>query len=183
MKIDYYRKNILISLISEYAYIEKKITLPSGKESSYYINCKKLLSFPKNTMVVGDLLWVALRDYDPDAVGAIELRAVTLLGLINYFGYRTFIIRKEKDHEINSEIEGAIMESDKRVVILEDVITTGRTVLNAIAKLKKKYPNIEEIKVISIFDKQEGVKRITEKGYLAESLVTAIELFRHNRKK
>jgi len=163
------KKALLMDFIHKHAFIRKPVILSSGRRSDYYIDCKLVLTHPVGMRLVCDLMDEELKKRNIEVVGGVELGAVPLLGALTYRGYHTFIIRKEsKNHGLRKLIEGKILKTDKRVAVIDDVITTGASLSHSITKLKSEYPHIEEIICFCIFNREEGGEGIN-------SLITSTE--------
>lgn len=122
---------------------EPKFRLASGRISNYYINCKPVTMDPEGLYLIGNILFDMLESIDIDAVGGLTLGADPIAYAVSYTSYlrgkpiRAFVVRKEqKDHGTGKLVEGNVKEGD-RVVIIEDVITTGSSTLKAYRALKE----------------------------------------------
>lgn len=138
--------------------------LASGTLSHYYIDCKKAFSYPEARTLIGELMYEKIIDVNADAIGGIALGAYPLAIAISDIAYkkgyllRVFVVRKEsKDHGLKKTLEGDIKKGD-RVVIVEDVVTTGRSTIEAIEKSRE--AGLEIVKVIALIDRQEGKGRV-----------------------
>jgi orotate phosphoribosyltransferase len=130
---------------------------------------------------VGRTFLAMLADDVPDAVGGLTLGADPIVGsMIALAGLedlplRGFIVRKEaKGHGTQSLIEGTLSKGD-RVVIVEDVVTTGGSSLQAITAVKAIGCDVR--KVLAVVDREEGGREaLKEQGYPLEAVFTAREL-------
>jgi len=158
-----------------------RFTLASGRESNYYINGKLCTLEARGAYLAARLLLALVRDDVPDAVGGLTLGADPIVGAmlalagLEDLELRGFIVRKEaKGHGTKSVVEGQLKEGD-RVVVVEDVITTGSSSLKAIAAVESLGCRIT--KVLAVVDREEGAREnLREKGYQLEALFTASEL-------
>jgi orotate phosphoribosyltransferase len=139
-----------------------KFKLASGKESSYYINSKKVLFHAEAIWLLGDVLWELTRDLDIDAIGGLEIGAIpmaTAACLRYHENGRTlegFFVRKEiKEHGSRQRLEGSI-EKGQRVAVIDDVFTSGGSVLQAIEEVEKAGGNV--VAVLCIVDRLEGAR-------------------------
>ena len=135
-------------------------TLASGKTSNYYFNCKPTTLDPEGMNLIGGILFQMLADADVTATGGLTLGADALANALAVISYqqgkpiKAFIVRKDvKDHGTKSAIEGGV-QSGERVVILDDVITTGGSTITAIEKAKGAGLFID--RVIALIDREEG---------------------------
>jgi orotate phosphoribosyltransferase len=156
-------------------------TLASGRKSNYYINGKMTTLDARGAYLIGRTFLAMLADDVPDAVGGLTLGADPIVGsMIALAGLedlplKGFIVRKEaKGHGTQSLVEGALAKGE-RVVIIEDVVTTGGSAMQAIAAVKAVGCDVR--KVIAVVDREEGGREALKKeGYPLEAVFTAREL-------
>jgi orotate phosphoribosyltransferase len=175
----------LIALLTERSVKKGQFTLASGKQSEYYIDARLTTMSPQGLSLIGPLALSVLRQsgWKPDAVGGLTLGADPISYAIGYasavseFPIRTFTVRKEaKAHGTGKLIEGPFRSGD-RVVIIEDVITTGGSALRAIDAVRAASGTI--VGVLALVDREEGGRESIEKaGIEVLRLVTATELVR-----
>jgi orotate phosphoribosyltransferase len=113
-------------------------TLASGKKSSYYINSKKVLFHGEAIALLGELLFDGTRDLDIRAVGGLEVGAIPMAtaAVLRYQQagqtLEGFFVRKQaKGHGSQERLEGQVKAGD-RVAVVDDVLTTGESVVQAI---------------------------------------------------
>jgi len=135
-------------------------TLASGKTSNFYFNCKPTTLDPEGMNLIGGILFKLLADADVTATGGLTLGADALANALSVISYqqgkpiKAFIVRKDvKDHGTKSALEGGV-QAGERVVILDDVITTGGSTITAIEKAKEVGLVID--RVIALIDREEG---------------------------
>jgi len=158
--------------------------LASGQMSRYYIDCKKVTLDPKGAVLIGRLIFERVRSLRPDGIGGLTLGAdpialaVAMTSHLNGQPIPAFIIRKEpKGHGSRAWIEGNLPEG-ARVVVVEDVVTTGGSTLKAIERLKAHDCGI--LKIVAIVDREEGGReKIESSGFPMESLFTIKDLLPH----
>ncbi|MBA4349434.1 MAG: orotate phosphoribosyltransferase [Thermodesulfovibrio sp.] len=154
----------LIRLIYENAfkYSEEPVfKLVSGRMSNYYFNCKTVTLNPEGMYLTGNIIFEMIRTLSViKAVGGLTLGADPIANAVAYTSYlkgvplEAFVVRKTaKSHGTMQWIEGNVESGDK-VVIVEDVITTGKSTIEAITKSKE--AGLEIMKVIALVDRQEG---------------------------
>ena len=176
-------KKRLLELLFEksFQYNEKPIfCLASGKMSNYYFNCKKVTFNPEGKYLTGNILFEMISDLRIDAVGGMTLGADPIANAISLISYisagcelkskienrkskiiKSFSIRKKpKNHGLKLPIEGDINEND-RVVILDDVVTTGQSTIEAIDAARDFKLNV--VKAIALIDREEGGRENIEK--------------------
>ncbi|MFQ5432164.1 MAG: orotate phosphoribosyltransferase [Nitrospinota bacterium] len=175
----------LLRILVEKSFIyseEPAFRLASGKMSSYYINCKKCAYDPEGINLIGRVVYEAAAKYEPDGVGGLTLGAdpIAIAAAAESFRrgvpFKAFVVRKQaKEHGTRLPVEGDMKSGDK-VVILEDVITSGGSALNAV-KASRDF-GLEVVAVIALVDRQEGGReRIEEEGLKVESVFGKDELF------
>lgn len=175
----------LIEMLLERSFMysqEPKFRLASGKLSNYYINCKPVTMDPEGMYIIGHLLFEEVKDLGVSAAGGLTMGADPLSYALAYTSYskgrpvKAFVVRKEpKDHGTGRLIEGPV-EPGERVVILEDVITTGGSSIKAI-KAASDY-GLKVVKVIALVDREEGGRESIEReGIPVSALVLKSELF------
>lgn len=173
-------KNRLIELIIEKAFKyneEPVFKLVSGRMSNYYFNCKAVTLHPEGMYLIGNLIFDMIKNLDIKGIGGLTLGADPIAYAVAYTSYlkgksiEAFIVRKTpKSHGTMQWIEGNIKSGD-RVVIIDDVITTGKSTIEAITRSKE--AGLEIVKVIALIDRQEGGREAVEaSGYKLESIIT-----------
>jgi len=158
-------------------------TLASGKTSDYYVDCRTTTLDPEGADLTARLLLERIQGLpEPvDAVGGLTLgadpmaAALIVRSQIAGSPLRGFIVRKEaKAHGTGRRIEGNLRKGD-RVAILEDVVTTGGSALQAIEAVEAEGAKVVE--VLALVDREEGGREaLLAKGYPLFALFTASEL-------
>jgi orotate phosphoribosyltransferase len=150
----------LLDLFCNFAYKEGDFVLSSGQRSTYYINCKPVTLDPNGALAVGRLLLNKL-PMDTQAVAGLTLGAdpiVSAVSVVSAYENRplpALIIRKEaKGHGTMAYIEGPTLVPGAKVVVLEDVVTTGQSALKAVERLRGAGYSVEQ--VIALVDRQQG---------------------------
>ena len=135
-------------------------TLASGRTSNYYFNCKPTTLNPEGMNLIGSILFDMLRNVDVCAAGGLTLGADPIANALSLISYqqgkpiKSFIIRKDvKAHGTKSAVEGDV-KSGEKVVIIDDVITTGGSTITAIERAREAGLDIEL--VIALIDREEG---------------------------
>jgi len=135
-------------------------TLASGEKSNYYFNCKPTTLDPEGMNLIGTILFNMLKDSEITAAGGLTLGADPIANALSVISYqkgkpiKSFIVRKDiKDHGTKSAIEGNITQGEK-VVIIDDVITTGASTITAIQQAQKAGLIVD--KVVTLIDREEG---------------------------
>src|SRR5947209_18202082 len=132
----------LLELFKSRAVAFGDFTLASGQKSTFYINSKKVLFHGEAIALLGELLYDATRDLDIQAVGGLEIGAIPMAtaAVLRYQQagktLEGFFVRKQqKGHGSQERLEGRVNAGD-RVAVVDDVLTTGESVVQAIAAVE-----------------------------------------------
>lgn len=150
-------------------------TLASGKKSNYYVNVKEVYTDPEVLKEIAGEMAGLLKDKEFDKVAGVALGAVPIaVALSLELGIPFLIVRKDKKgHGTNVQIEGGLKEGD-RVIMVEDVVTTGGSVLVGAMEIRKKGTCG---RVLAVVDREEGAKELLRKnGIEVIALAAAKEL-------
>ena len=155
--------------------------LVSGRMSQFYINCKPVTLNARGMFLAGHLIFDAIRDDDVTAVGGLTFGADPLAVATAFTSeiknrpIHAFSIRKtRKDHGMIRWIEGDIQPGE-RVVIIDDVATTGGSTIKAIERALAE--GLEVVKAVIFVDRQEGgVRNIKQHVSKVSSIITRDEL-------
>jgi orotate phosphoribosyltransferase len=169
----------LLDLLCQEAYREGNFTLSSGQPSTYYINCKPVTLNPQGAVAVGRLMLEMLSD-DTEAVAGLTLgadpivSAVSVVSAYENYPIPALIIRKEaKGHGTQAYIEGPVLASGTKVVVLEDVVTTGQSAMKAVTRLRDAGYQVDQ--VISLVDRKQGGAEFYQSQGLKFDVVYEIE--------
>lgn len=171
-------KDYLIELLKENeVFLEGDFTLSSGKKSNYYINMKKAITEPKILSTISKLISEKVANDDIDKVAGPALGAVPIATAVSLQSdLPLLMIRKEKKGYGTSKlIEGELVEGDN-VIVVEDVSTTGGSLLKAIKAIQNNGGNVKRAFVV--VDRQEGaIDEFKKEGIELEPLITVNEFF------
>ncbi len=184
-------KERLIELVLEKAfkYSEEPVfKLVSGRISNYYFNCKAVTLHPEGMYLIGNIIYDMIKDSGARGIGGLTLGADPIANAVAYTSYlkgspcEAFVVRKSaKSHGTMQWIEGNIRKGD-RVVIVDDVITTGKSTIEAIGKSKE--AGLDIVRVVALVDRQEGGRENIEAlGYPVKAVVTREEVMALYRSK
>ena len=150
----------LLNLFCQVAYQEGDFVLSSGQRSSYYINGKQVTLHPLGAVAIGRIL-LPLLPLDTEAVAGLTLGAdpiVSAVSVVSAYENRSLpalIVRKEaKGHGTMAYIEGPTLREGAKVVVLEDVVTTGQSAMKAVERLRVAGYTVNT--VVSLIDRQQG---------------------------
>ena len=156
--------------------------LASGEKSKYYIDCKMAISDPEALRLMADLILDKMGNVEVDAIGGLELGAYPIATAVSAVAYekhgktiRAFVVRKNaKKHGLGKVLEGDVRKGD-RVLIVDDVITSGKSTIEAI--IKSRESGLEVVGAIGLVDRQEqsGKKRIEKEGQVRFDSVLTLE--------
>lgn len=173
----------LVRLLATRSARRGNFTLASGRQSTLYVDARLTTMTPDGQQLIGRLGLQLIRDagWRCDAVGGLTLGADPIAYAICHSSastdapLRSFTVRKEpKAHGTGKQIEGPVASGD-RVVIVEDVITTGGSAAKAIEAVRRE--GIEPVAVLALVDREEGGREHLETlGLPVRSLVTAGQL-------
>jgi orotate phosphoribosyltransferase len=153
-----------------------EFTLASGLKSDHYWDGKKVTLSAAGSNLVGRAICGMLAGLKFDAVGGLEIGAIpiaTAVALVSHLEGKdvpAFIVRKNpKEHGTRKSVEGYLTDGS-RVVIVEDVVTTGESVLKAIEVVESR--GCKVLKVITLVDRHEGGgDKLRRAGYVFESIL------------
>jgi orotate phosphoribosyltransferase len=176
----------LLDLFCRLAYQEGDFVLSSGQQSSYYINGKQVTLDPQGALAMARLL-LPMLPKDSQAVAGLTLGAdpiVSAVSVVSVYENKpipALIIRKEtKGHGTMAYIEGPSLPQGAKVVVLEDVVTTGQSALKAVERLQAAGYTVD--RVISLIDRLPGGGALYESaGLQFEALFTIQDLQKRYR--
>jgi orotate phosphoribosyltransferase len=161
----------LLDLLRHLSYEEREVTLKSGRKSNFYIDCRQTVLSAEGHFLVGWLFGQIIAEHAPEveAVGGVTMGADPLasaVSTLSYLGRKplpAFYVRKEvKGHGTAQWIEGTkLLRPGMPVAILEDVVTTGGSALNAIAHAREF--GLDVRLTIGLVDREEGGREALEK--------------------
>ncbi len=163
---------------------EEEFRLASGKTSPYYVDCRIVLAHPYSRHLVAQLAFERLRTQDFHLIGGLEIGAIPLATSISDFAFtadpqqkwRTFVVRKQaKDHGLGKLIEGTFEQGEKAVVV-DDVLTTGGSLLKATDAARKQGLHVSHAFVIVDRSDNERNDYLTQHGLTLLSLITLDDL-------
>jgi orotate phosphoribosyltransferase len=153
--------------------------LSSGILSRHYIDCKKAFSDPEARRLIGELIFEKIYDLPARAIGGLAIGAYPIAIAASDVAYATkgqvlnaFVVRREpKQHGLKKYIEGAVKPGDQ-VIIVEDVITSGRSTIEAIERCRE--AGLIVLKAVSLIDREEenGRKNVEKEGIALDALFT-----------
>lgn len=177
-------KKRLAKLLIEKSYLEGDFTLTSGQKSDYYFDCKHTALHPEGSWLIGKFFLDMIRAKGGvQGVGGMTLGADPLVSAVTVVSYLEgcplpgFIIRKQpKGHGTNQYLEGLNnFMPGMNVCLLEDVITTGGTLLKAVERVREQGLNI--VAIMGVLDREQGGREnISAAGFELQTIFTRKEL-------
>lgn len=174
----------LFGLLKANAFVKGKVILSSGKESDHYFDARLVTLSAAGAYHTGCIILDMVKEDAPDAVGGPTLGADPMVGAIACLSRQqgrplnTFIIRKSpKAHGQQQQVEGPRLRRGARVVLIDDVATTGKAFVESIEVLSRM--DVKVIKAICVIDRQEGAGAALAKyGVALQSIFTANEFLK-----
>jgi orotate phosphoribosyltransferase len=168
----------LFTLLNKEALKRGDFVLSSGKTSKYYLDGRVITLTPEGAYLVASILLELFKDKKIDALGGPTLGAdpivgaVALLSHIKNIPIKTFIVRKAaKEHGTARQVEGPELKKGSRVILVDDVATTGKALIEAKLVLDKL--GVAADTAIVIVDRCEGAKEnLAKEGLKLESIFT-----------
>ena len=161
--------------IADVSLLRGEFTLRSGRKSNYYLD-KYLFETQPDVLVELGKLFAQHVTSDVDRIAGAELGAVPLAAAAGMAANKPFVFirNQKKDYGTAKQIEG-VLEPGETVMIVEDVLTTGGQVLEAVKTLQDAGAKIERI--VAVIDRLEGARdNIERAGLVFESLFTSKDL-------
>jgi len=154
-------KDQLRVLLEKEALKKGKFVLSSGKTSDYYFDGRVITLTPEGAYLVGKIMLELIKDEGIDALGGPTLGADPIVGAVAVLSHmqkiplRTFIVRKAtKEHGTQRQVEGPQLKPASKAILVDDVATTGKALIEAKLALDKM--GIVVKKAIVIVDREEG---------------------------
>src|SRR5512136_2229264 len=171
----------LLELLQNKALEVRKVTLSSGRISDYYIDCKRVTLSPEGAYLTAKLM-LNMIGSDVAAVGGLTLGAdpiVSSISVVSHLQKRNLpalIVRKEpKKHGTMSFIEGPTLDKGAKVAVVDDVVTSGASLLRSIERLAAE--GYQPVQALAILDRLEGGREAIEAaGYTLQSIFTREDL-------
>jgi len=170
----------LIALLRERSFERRRVVLASGKESDFFIDCKQAVLTAEGHALVGELMFALLAELpECDAVGGVELGGCPLASAVSLVSHQQgrdlpalYVRKARKDHGSAKLVEGdKALFPGIRVVLLEDVVTSGGSSLNAVQALQAAGARV--VGIAALVDRQEGgAEAIRSAGLPLVSLAT-----------
>lgn len=153
----------LLALLKREALKKGRFVLSSGKLSNYYLDGRIITLTPEGAFLVASIILELIKAKGIDAIGGPTLGADPIVGAIaalshiRRFPIKTFIVRKQaKGHGTQRRIEGPALKKDSKVILVDDVATTGKSLVESKQVLEKM--GLRVVRAIVIVDRLEGAR-------------------------
>jgi orotate phosphoribosyltransferase len=174
-------KERLLQLLKDKSLEIRPVILSSGRKSDYYMDCKRVTLSPEGAYLTGKLMLEMIRP-EVNAVAGLTLGAdpivssVSLLSHLDNRGLAGLIVRKEpKKHGTMSYVEGPALPKGAKVAVVEDVVTSGASLIRAMDRIEA--AGYQPVQALTILDRQEGGREaIKERGFDLQALFTRLDL-------
>ena len=163
-------KENLLTLLAQKAYRFGDFSLASGKKSSHYVNCKPVSLSGEGLLSISSLFLKQIDENDSGVAGLTLgadplVSGLVMLGAQSGINLNGLIVRKEaKGHGTGAWLEGPLPPKGSVITVLEDVVTTGGSSLQAVEKLRSEGYLVN--RVLAIVDREEGGENAMSKADL-----------------
>jgi orotate phosphoribosyltransferase len=147
----------LIEELRAHALVLGEVTLTSGRVAQYYVDVKRATLLRPGFLALGELVAAHARELGATAVGGLTMGAdpVACAALAAGFEGKAFFVRKDvKQHGLSRRIEGPLLDAQDRCLVVEDVVSTGGSTLQAIEAVKEAGHDI--VGVVAVLDRLMG---------------------------
>jgi len=174
-------KKRLFELIRTRALFKEKVVLSSGKESNFYLDGRLISLSAEGSYLIAVIVLDLISKKNISAIGGPTLGADPIVGAVAALSHirekpvDTFIVRKAaKAHGRMRQIEGPLLKKDSRVIIIDDVATTGKALIEAKEVLDNE--GIKADEAIVVVDREEGAaEALSRRGLRLISIFKASE--------
>jgi orotate phosphoribosyltransferase len=132
------RERLLVEL-RRHALLKGSFVLTSGRTAEYLVDAKRAILLPEGFTALAELVAAQAREWGATAVGGMTMGAdpIACAALAGGADVKAFFVRKEvKQHGLSRRIEGPLLDSGERCMLVEDVVTTGGSTIRALQALR-----------------------------------------------
>ena len=139
--------------------------LKTGEISPIYVDLREIISFPQLLKAVADLIWNHTEGLDFDVMCGVPYTALPIASYLSVIHNKPMVMRRKelKNYGTKKMIEG-VFKKGQHTLIIEDIITTGASILETIEPLNQVGLEVRDI-IVFVDREQGGVANITKKGY------------------
>ena len=154
-----------------------EFTLKSGQVTSIYINLRKIISYPQILRDVASAMWEKVSESHFDLVCGVPYTALPIATCMSLNHDIPMVMRRKekKDYGTRQMIEG-VFNKGQRCLIIEDVITSGASIIETAADLQDADLVVEDLVVL--VDREQGGRKNLEKNFKVHSILTLSEILR-----
>ena len=170
----------LRQIIKSESFLKGDFTLASGQKSGYFLDLKKTVFHPQGAALAADILFEIIKGEDIEYIGGLEIGAIPIVAGLCARSWpdrpiKAFFVRKApKDHGTSKLIDGQFAPNSK-VLILEDVTTTGGSAMRAVNAVREQGCSVD--KILTIVDRLEGAaENLRREGLQLVSVFTIRDL-------
>lgn len=178
-------RNELMQIVRELSYEQREVTLASGRKSNFYFDGKQTALHAQGGLLVGKAFWEIVKSFASPVhgVGGLTMgadpiaTATSIAANLEGQALHAFIIRKEpKGHGTGQWLEGRKnLPPGSRVVIVEDVTTTGGSSMKAVERAQQE--GLEVLGIITLVDREEGARaNIEGQGQVFKAVFTRTQV-------
>ena len=172
-----YKRQRLLSIIHRASLLQgREFRLTSGRSSNFFIDLKRTMLDPEGAWLLADLLFDKIKAEDVDCIGGMATGAIPIVAVLCMRSWpdkpiKGFFVRREaKGHGTDQRVDG-LLDQGSRVILFEDVTTTGSSVMQAVDQTRRFQCTI--LKVIAVVDRLEGAEEnFRQAGITFEALFT-----------
>jgi orotate phosphoribosyltransferase len=166
-------------LIDTHSLLRGDFTLSSGRKSNYLFQLRQTTMLPEGAHLIADIVVDYMKAQGIKGVGGLAVGAVPMVAAIAAVSFpkgapvEAFFVRKEaKGHGAKERIDGYVPK-DGEALIVDDVATTGGSILEAIAGMVEEHPQARATRALVVIDREEGAaEKLAEKG------ITLVSIFK-----
>ncbi len=150
-------KDRLVEELRAHALVIGEVVLTSGQTAQYYVDAKRAILLPPGFAALSELVAERVAAWGATAVGGLTMGAdpVACAALAGGADVKAFFVRKDaKAHGLQRRVEGPLLEPGDRCLVVEDVVTTGGSTLQAIEALREE--GLQIVGVVSVLDRLAG---------------------------
>jgi orotate phosphoribosyltransferase len=150
-------RELLIEELRRHALVLGEVTLTSGRTASYYVDAKRAILRPPGFAALAELVAGYARAWEATAVGGLTMGAdaPACAALAGGADVKAFFVRKDvKQHGLQRRIEGPLLEPGERCLVVEDVVTTGGSTVQAVEAIRAEGHDV--VGVVAVLDRLAG---------------------------
>ncbi|WP_166142340.1 orotate phosphoribosyltransferase [Methylosinus sp. RM1] len=164
-------------LIDTHSLLRGDFTLSSGRKSNYLFQLRQTTMLPEGAYLIADIVVDYMRAQGIKGVGGLAVGAVPMVAAIAAVSFpkgapvEAFFVRKEaKGHGAKERIDGYVPKGGESLIV-DDVATTGGSILEAIAGMTEEHPEAKATRALVVIDREEGAaEKLAEKGITLASI-------------